>query len=81
LPRKRLFQLQKRRCGALAGSDRDEIDQINACEKPAFHRGFCDVQNLRRRYARARKNFCSRALSLLSIKEFAAMARGTYTQY
>ncbi|HEY1749254.1 MAG TPA: hypothetical protein VGG11_21155 [Xanthobacteraceae bacterium] len=57
LSRKQLFRLRKCRQGALNARIFVVIDQINACEKPVFHRCFCDVQNLRGRHARAKKNF------------------------
>jgi hypothetical protein len=81
LSRKQLFRLRKPRYGALNPQIFAVFEQINAREKPAFHRCFCDVRNLRGRYACAQKNFSAREHSMPTIKENAPMARGSYTQY
>jgi hypothetical protein len=81
LSRKQLFRLRKPGYRALNPRKSAVCDQINECKKPPFHRRFCDARNLRVRYARAPKKFSVRERSMLSIKGFAAIARGTYTQY
>jgi hypothetical protein len=56
-------------------------NQINACEKPALHRGFCDVSIVRCLFERAQEKFSARACSMQSIGMCARGKRGTYTQY
>jgi hypothetical protein len=81
LPRKRLFRLRKRQRSALAMRQRDTSNQINACEKPALHRGFRDVLILWCLFERAQEKFSAGTCSMQSIAMCARGGRGTYTQY